>query len=95
MDINQEVSMHRRDFFKIGGASFAAFSLLAPLKTGPGQHDPEYEGQPSTTWITGSPYLGHSDYRKSFRNLSFDEIQRELIHFRTEEPWRTRKLFGV
>ncbi len=83
--------MLRRDFCKISGLCLLALPALGWDSPGP---SPPWERE-SALWIHGSPYLGNSDYRKDFRGLSPDEIQNEVIHFRTEEPWRRAILFGL
>jgi hypothetical protein len=83
--------MLRRDFCKISGLCLLALPVLGWDSPGPSPPSP----RESTLWIHGSPYLGHSDYRKDFRGLSPDEIKKEIVHFRTEEPWRRAILFGL
>ena len=83
--------MLRRDFCKVSGMSLLAlpvlrFDLRHPSPPGPRE---------SALWIHGSPYLGHSDYRRDFRGLSADEIKQEIVHFRTAEPWRRMVLFEL
>ena len=83
--------MLRRDFLKIGGVSLMAMPLMrfaASERRPPDKRE-------SALWVHGSPYLGHSDYRKDFRGLSPYEIRKEIIHFRTAEPWRRMILFAL
>jgi hypothetical protein len=49
----------------------------------------------SAIWVHGSPYLGHSDFKRDFRGLSPAEIEQQIAHFRTAEPWRRAILFGL
>jgi hypothetical protein len=86
--------MLRRDFLKIGGGSLAALPLMRFTSFEPSESSPP-EQRESTLWIHGSPYLGHSDYRKDFRGLTPNEIKSEMTHFRTAEPWRRAILFGL
>jgi hypothetical protein len=83
--------MLRRDFFKLTATSLLIFPLMKLENfslSEPWQRE-------SSLWIHGSPYLGHSDYRHDFRDLTPDEIKHEIVHFRTEEPWRRMILFGL
>jgi len=83
--------MLRRDFFKLTASSLLVLPLMKLDNfwvTEPAQRE-------SSLWIQGSPYLGHSDYRHDFRELTPDEIRHEIVHFRTEEPWRRMILFGL
>lgn len=83
--------MLRRDFFKLTASSL----LVLPLMKLDNFSVSEPEPRESSLWIQGSPYLGHSDYRHDFRDLTSDEIRHEIVHFRTEEPWRRMILFGL
>ncbi len=83
--------MLRRDFCKISGLCLLALPVLGRDSLSPSATPP----RESALWLHGSPYLGHSDYRKDFRGLSPDEINNEIIHFRTAEPWRRAILFGL
>ena len=85
--------MLRRDFCKISGLCLLALPVLGWDSPGPSPSPPW--ARESALWIHGSPYLAHSDYKKDFRGLSPDEIKNEVIHFRTEEPWRRAILFGL
>jgi len=84
--------MLRRDFCKISGMCLLIYPALklSGLASGspPGPRE-------SGLWIHGSPYLGHSDFRSNFRGLSQDEIKKEIVHFRTAEPWRRMALFEL
>jgi hypothetical protein len=84
-------NMLRRDFFKLTASSL----LVLPLMKLDNFWVTEPEPRESSLWIQGSPYLGHSDYRHDFRQLTPDEIRHEIVHFRTEEPWRRMILFGL
>jgi hypothetical protein len=84
-------NMLRRDFFKLTASSLLVLPLMKLNNFSvrkPAQRE-------SSLWIQGSPYLGHSDYRHDFRELTPDEIKHEIVHFRTEEPWRRMILFGL
>jgi hypothetical protein len=83
--------MLRRDFCKVSGMCFLAYPILRLDWLDPSPPEPGETG----LWIHGSPYLGHSDYRKDFRGLSQDEIKLEIVHFRTAEPWRRMALFEL
>jgi len=83
--------MLRRDFFKLTASSL----LVLPLMKLDNFCVREPAQRESSLWIQGSPYLGHSDYRHDFRELTPDEIRHEIVHFRTEEPWRRMILFGL
>lgn len=83
--------MLRRDFFKLTAAGF----LVLPLMKWESFRFSEPGPKESSLWIQGSPYLGHSDYRHDFRELTPAEIRHEIVHFRTEEPWRRMILFGL
>ena len=83
--------MLRRTFLKLSGAGLVALPLLKYNISGAAFSNPPE----SSLWIHGSPYLGHSDLRWDFRGLSPSEIQAEIIHFRTAEPWRRQILFQV
>lgn len=83
--------MLRRDFFKLTAAGFLVLPLMRWSYFGVSKPGP----RESSLWIQGSPYLGHSDYRHDFRELTPDEIRQEIVHFRTEEPWRRMILFGL
>ena len=86
--------MRRRDFLKVSAAGMAASSLLPGwAKPSFGEADPA--GSDSTLWLHGSPYLGHSDFRRDFRGLTPDEARLEIAHFRTDEPWRRKILFRL
>ena len=84
--------MLRRDFFKVTGMGLLTlpilgFDSLSPSPpTGPGE---------SPIWIHGSPYLGHSDFKRDFHGLSPSEIKQQIAHFRTDEPWRRAMLFEL
>lgn len=83
--------MLRRTFIKLSGAGLVALPFLQFNISGSAFPDP----RESSLWIHGSPYLGHSDLRWDFRGLSPSEIQAEIAHFRTAEPWRRKILFQV
>lgn len=84
--------MRRRDFLKASAAGLAASSVLPSwAKDSFGAAGPA--GSDSSLWIHGSPYLGHSDFRRDFRGLTPEEARSEITHFRTDEPWRRRILF--
>jgi hypothetical protein len=83
--------MLRRDFCKVSGMSLLALPVLGFHSLGPNRPGPRETG----FWVHGSPYLGHSDFKKDFRGLTPDEIHREIIHFRTAEPWRRAVLFRL
>lgn len=86
--------MRRRDFLKGSLAGLAASAILPVWNNDTyGAADPDPSD--STLWIHGSPYLGHSDFRRDFRGLTPDEARREIIHFRTAEPWRRNILFRI
>jgi len=87
----RRLTMLRRDFFKLTGAGFLVLPLMRLDNFG--AEKPRQKS--SSLWIQGSPYLGHSDYRHDFRKLTPDEIRQEIVHFRTEEPWRRMILFGL
>jgi hypothetical protein len=83
--------MDRRTFLKLSGATAAVLPLIdwdavALEDLGPRERD---------LMIHGSPYLGHAHYRRSFCGLTPEEIRKEMIHFRTAEPWRRAALFGL
>lgn len=88
--------MQRREFFKQSLTVLAASAAIpawpeasvAAPGLGPGPVDPGL-------WIHGSPYLGHSDFRRDFRGLTPEEARREIVHFRTAEPWRRKILFRI
>jgi hypothetical protein len=84
--------MRRREFFRVSGMCLLAFPVLRPSWPAPGGPPGPRE---SAVWIHGSPYLGHSDFRASFRGLSPEGIKREIVHFRTAEPWRRKVLFAL
>jgi hypothetical protein len=83
--------MLRRDFCKVSGMCFLALPVLRFDPINPSPPGP----RESSLWIHGSPYLGHSDYRRDFRGLSANEIRLEIAHFRTAEPWRRMVLFEL
>jgi hypothetical protein len=83
--------MLRRNFLKIGGTGLMAVPLLRFTAF---QRRPP-DRRESSLWVHGSPYLGHSDYKRNLRGLSPDEIRQELVHFRTAEPWRRMILFAL
>lgn len=86
--------MLRRDFLKGSLAGLAASALLPVLnKDTYGADDPELSD--SVLWLHGSPYLGHSDFRRDFRGLTPDKARLEIVHFRTDEPWRRKILFRI
>jgi hypothetical protein len=84
--------MWRRDFLKITGMGLLSLPVLGFDSLG--SSPPTVSGE-SAIWIHGSPYLGHSDFKRDFRGLSPDEIRQQIIHFRTDEPWRRAILFGL
>jgi hypothetical protein len=84
--------MLRRDFLKITGMGLLSLPVLGFDSLGP---SPPTASRESVIWIHGSPYLGHSDFKRNFRGLSPDEIKQQIIHFRTDEPWRRAILFGL
>jgi hypothetical protein len=84
--------MLRRDFCKISGMGLLAWPVLGFDSLGP---SPPVAPRGSELWIHGSPYLGHSDFRKDFRGHSPDDIQYQIAHFRTDEPWRRAILFEL
>jgi hypothetical protein len=86
--------MMRRDFLKVSGIGLLALPLIKfdSLETNVSEGLAQRE---TSLWIHGSPYLGHSDYRKDFRGLSPEEIKQEIAHFRTAEPWRRMILFKL
>ncbi len=88
--------MRRRDFLK---GSVAVLAASAVVQTWPrasfGAPDLDPGSVESALWIHGSPYLGHSDFRSDFRGLEPEEARREIIHFRTAEPWRRKILFRI
>ena len=83
--------MQRRDFFKLTGCAVLALPEMNPRLLGAD----EGRRSESSPWIHGSPFLGHADMRSHFRGLAADQIAREIVHFRTAEPWRKRILFGL
>jgi hypothetical protein len=84
--------MLRRDFCKISGMGLLAWPVLGFDSLDP---SPPPAPRESALWIHGSPYLGHSDFRKDFRGLSPDEMKFQIVHFRTDEPWRRAILFEL
>lgn len=84
--------MLRRDFLKVAGMGVLASPVLGYHSPGPSL--PARLGKP-TIWIHGSPYLGHSDFKRDFRGLSPTEIRQQIVHFRTDEPWRRMILFEL
>ena len=85
--------MQRRDFLKIGGAGLLSIPLFRLFESAPPQPPLSVKPPEEILWIHGSPYLGHSDVHENFRGLSPQEIQLQIIHFRTPEPWRRKMLF--
>ena len=86
--------MRRRDFLKASAASLAVSSLL-PVWNMDARGADDRALTDSTLWFHGSPYLGHSDFRRDFRGLTPDEARLEIAHFRTAEPWRRKILFRI
>lgn len=88
--------MQRRDFLK-GSVAVLAASAVIPAWPKAASGDPDLDCGPveSMLWIHGSPYLGHSDFKRDFRGLTPEEARREIIHFRTAEPWRRKILFRI
>lgn len=88
--------MHRREFLKDGFAVLAAAAVI-PAWPEASCGAPALDAGPvdSGPWIHGSPYLGHSDFRRDFRGLTPEEARREIVHFRTAEPWRRKILFRI
>jgi len=88
--------MRRRDFLKASAAVVAA-SAVVPAWPGASFGAPDLDpgSVESALWIHGSPYLGHSDFKGDFRGLKPEEARREIIHFRTAEPWRRKILFRI
>lgn len=84
--------MLRRDFLKLTGMGLLCLPVLELDAFGPSP--PALPGD-SGIWIHGSPYLGHSDFKRDFRGLSPAEIKQEIAHFRTDEPWRRSILFAL
>jgi hypothetical protein len=84
--------MLRRDFLVVTGIGLLASPLLGFHSTRP---SPPACPRETAIWIHGSPYLGHSDFKRDFRGLSPAEIRRQIIHFRTDEPWRRTILFEL
>ncbi len=83
--------MLRRNFFKLTGIGILSLPMMKSgifNRKAPGPHE-------ALPWNHGSPYLGHADMRSSFRGLSPDQVTREMVHFRTAEPWRMKILFGL
>ncbi len=85
--------MHRRDFLALSAAGLAA-GLFLPGSDSGGPDAPAFPVE-SSLWLHGSPYLGHSDFRRDFRGLTPDEARLEMAHFRTAEPWRRTILFRL
>lgn len=84
--------MLRREFCKVSGICLLAYPALSwGRRDAGGLRGPKE----ASLWIHGSPYLGHSDFRTSFRGLSPDGIRHEIVHFRTAEPWRRKVLFSL
>ncbi len=88
--------MHRREFLKESLAVLAA-SAVIPAWPEASFGAPGLDPGPADSglWIHGSPYLGHSDFRRDFRGLTPEEARREIVHFRTAEPWRRMILFRI
>ena len=84
--------MLRRDFVKVTGMGLLTLPVLGHNSLGP---SPPAGAGESAIWIHGSPYLGHSDFKRDFRGLSPAEIKQQITHFRTDEPWRRAILFGL
>jgi len=84
--------MLRRDFIKVTGLGLLALPVLGFDSPGP---SPPAASREAAIWIHGSPYLGHSDFKRDFRGLSPAEIRQQITHFRTDEPWRRAILFGL
>jgi len=84
--------MLRRDFLKITGLGLLTLPVLGHNSLSPG---PPADSGGSAIWIHGSPYLGHSDFKRDFHGLSPAEIRQEITHFRTDEPWRRAMLFEL
>jgi len=84
----------RRDFVK-GSAVALAASALLPAWTSDVRDTVDRGHRDSTLWVHGSPYLGHSDFRRDFRGLTPEEARREIVHFRTAEPYRRKILFRI
>ena len=86
--------MLRRDFCKISGMGLLACPVLRFDSLDPSP-PPAPAPRETILWIHGSPYLGHSDFRRDFRGLTPEETKYQLAHFRTDEPWRRAILFGL
>ena len=84
--------MLRRDFLKTTGMGLLSLPVLGVDSLSP---SPPAVLRESAIWIHGSPYLGHSDFKKDFHGLSPAEIKKQITHFRTAEPWRRAILFGL
>jgi len=83
--------MLRRSFFKLTGMGVLSLPLMRS-----GIFDGEAPGpREALPWNHGSPYVGHADKRPHFRGLAPDQIMHEMAHFRTEEPWRRKIVFGL
>jgi len=84
--------MLRRNFIRVLGMSLVSLPGLNFMSRGPISPIAPKE---SSLWIHGSPYLGHSDFKRNFRGLSPAEIKHQITHFRTDEPWRRAILFEL
>ena len=84
--------MLRRDFLKVTGIGLLTLPVLGFDSLSPSASVVAGE---SAIWIHGSPYLGHSDFKRDFRGLSPAEIRQQITHFRTDEPWRRAMLFEL
>ena len=86
--------LQRREFCKIGGLGLLTFPFL-PTRWSMEPQPSSLRGPEQTLWFHGSPYLGHSDFRRDFRGLDPCEIRLQIAHFRTAEPWRRKMLFNL
>ncbi len=88
--------MLRREFIKDSFAVLAASAVIpAWSEAAFGAPGPAPGPVDAGLWIHGSPYAGHSDFRRDFRGLTPEEARLEIAHFRTAEPWRRKILFRI
>jgi hypothetical protein len=85
--------MLRREFCINSCLVLAAAAFLRTRASVPCRAEPP--GPEEEPWIQGSPYLGHADYRLQFRGLPPAEAWKQIVHFRTAEPWRRKRLFKL
>jgi len=86
--------MERRNFIKAVGFSSLSLAIVKP-SFGKIQSFPSEQVYDHEPFIWGSPYYGDTQSVLDFRQATFEQIQKELAHFKMSELPRDLYLFDI